>query len=307
MTRILFHSSEDPPESWYALLAAARPELTFAVYRSGMALAGWPYLLCNAPPPGLIAAMPDLKGVISLFAGIEHVPQAELPYGVPLVRMASRELIQGMAQYVALHALKYARDLDGYRRIAAERAWRVLPQRQARIGILGAGSLGTAAGAALVTLGCDVAGWRRHRSEDAPFTLYIGEPERERFLRRTDILVCLLPLTDETTGVIDAALLAQLPRGSYLVNVARGGHVVDADLLAALATGQIAGATLDVFREEPLPTDHPLRGDPRIEITPHVAAISFPTADAARHVLVAIDAIEAGRALTHQVDREHGY
>ncbi len=310
MIRVLYHSADrDDPAPWQAVLQAQDRDIALVPYEPGLDLAGIDYALVHGPPPGVLDAMPDLRVIFSLFAGVEHLLTLPSLPAVPIVRMASRELTAGMAQYIVLHTLKYYRQLDLYR--AAQRAgtW-MAPSTHyvpGRVGIFGAGTLGAAAGRALVGLGLDVVGWNRTPKDDAGFPVLAGAAALTDFLARTDILVITLALTAETAGIVDAALLARLPRGACLINAARGAHIDDNALLRALDSGHIAGATLDVFRTEPLPAGHPLWSHPGIELTPHVASVTFATADAARHVVGNIHRDRSGAPLTNVVAMSQGY
>jgi glyoxylate/hydroxypyruvate reductase A len=187
--------------------------------------------------------------------------------------------------------------------------WRERAQKNAskrRVGILGFGTLGQDAGRKLRALGFDVAGWSRSQKAVAGFVAFAGKAGFEALLARSDILVSLLPMTQETENILDAALFARLPRGAAIVNAGRGRHLVEADLLAALGSGHLSAAVLDVFRDEPLPPAHPFWRHPRIVVTPHVAADTNPPT-AAPIIAAAIRDFEAGRPLANLIDRDRGY
>jgi glyoxylate/hydroxypyruvate reductase A len=171
---------------------------------------------------------------------------------------------------------------------------------------MGLGELGAAAARLLAAHGFQVLGWSRSPKAIAGVVSYAGRSELHTFLHRTEILVCLLPLTADTEGILDAATFAELPRGAFLINVARGRHLIESDLVAALDSGHLGGATLDVFREEPLPATSPLWGNPKVLVTPHVASYSVP-ATAADGVAANIRRVLAGEPPLHQVDRAQGY
>jgi glyoxylate/hydroxypyruvate reductase A len=214
-----------------------------------------------------------------------------------------------MTEYVLLAVLRHHRQFDHFEREQRAGRWSfALPPLAAdrRIGIMGLGELGSAAARSLAAQGFPVAGWSRTAKDLPGIETFAGEQSRPAFLARTDILVCLLPLTADTAGILDAATFAGLPRGAFVINVARGAHLVEDDLIAALDAGQLAGATLDVFREEPLPADHPLWRHPKVLITPHVASYSSPLT-AAPGVIRNIALACAGQPLIHQVDRDRGY
>jgi len=202
----------------------------------------------------------------------------------------------------------HRQDLDY---LAQQRAlvWRELPQKNAGerpVGILGFGEIGQDAAQKLKGLGFPVSGWTRHPRQAAGFPTFAGPAGLPRLLARSEILVCLLPLTGETEGILCARTFDPLPRGAGLVNAGRGGHLVEEDLIAALAPGQLSGAALDVFRDEPLPQSHPFWRHPRILITPHIAGVTNP-ATAAPIVLDNIRRFEAGEPLLNRVDPARGY
>jgi glyoxylate/hydroxypyruvate reductase A len=218
-------------------------------------------------------------------------------------------MTDAMSEYVVLQVLRLHRhDLD-YRAQQQEQVWRELDQKNAadrRVGILGFGELGRDAATKLKALGFDVAAWSRSEKTVAGVENYAGAGGLPRLLGRSEILVCLLPLTAETEAILNARTLALLPRGAAVVNAARGAHLIEEDLLAALASGQISAAVLDVFHDEPLPSDHPFWHHPRIVVTPHVAAFTNP-ATAAPIILDNIRRFEEGRPLLNRVDPARGY
>jgi glyoxylate/hydroxypyruvate reductase A len=199
--------------------------------------------------------------------------------------------------------------MDAYRAQQEKREWRQLSQklaRERRVGVLGLGVLGADAARVLRELRFDVAGWSRSPKELEGITCFHGSAGLAEFLARTEILVCLLPLTPETTGILNWETLAALPRGACVINAARGGHVDEADLLAELDSGHIAGASLDVFAQEPLDTEHPFWSHPRVIVTPHVASVTHART-AADHIAAQISRFEAGLPLEDVVDRRRGY
>jgi glyoxylate/hydroxypyruvate reductase A len=232
-----------------------------------------------------------------------------LPKAVPIVRLVDPYMTDAMSEYVALSVLRLHRqDLD-YLAQQRARLWEEREQKNAAertVGILGFGTLGQDAGRKLKALGFDVAGWSRGRKEIAGFATYAGPAGLDALLARSEILVCLLPLTAETAGILNAAAFARLPRGAGLVNAGRGGHLVEADLIPALDAGQLSGAVLDVVGEEPLPGGHPFWRHARIILTPHVAAETHPPT-AAPIIREAIRRCEAGLPIDNRVDLARGY
>jgi glyoxylate/hydroxypyruvate reductase A len=265
-------------------------------------------------PPGLFRVFPNLKAIFSLGAGVDHVlADPSLP-DVPVVRFVDPDLTMRMGEYVVLHVLMHHRRQRLYDAQQRARLWRDPPQPAAcevAVGIMGLGVLGRHAADLLARIGFQVAGWSRSPKQIAGIASYAGAAELDAFLARTEILVCLLPDTPATEGLLNLGLLRKLRRdgalgGAYLVNAGRGRLQVDADILAALDEGSLAGATLDVFPVEPLPPESPLWAHPKVTITPHNAASSDPDA-LVRSVLRQIERFEHGLPLEHVVDPRLGY
>jgi len=306
---LMFLSPDDPPEAWRAALLAEIPELDFRIWPEVGDPAEIDVALVWQPPPGELARYPNLRAILSLGAGIDGLlAQAGLP-AVPIARMVDPSLTRTMTEYVLLAALRHHRHFDRFERVQRAGRWSfALPPQAAdrRVGVMGLGVLGSAAAASLAAHGFLVAGWSREAKQLAGVDSFAGRAGLAAFLARTDILVCLLPLTRDTEGILSAATFAGLPRGAFVINVARGAHLAEADLIEALDSGQLAGATLDVFREEPLPPDNPLWRHPKVLITPHVASYASPLT-AAEGVAENIRRARTGRPLLHQVDRDRGY
>ncbi len=267
---------------------------------------------CWQPPPGLLATLPRLRLVQSLAAGIDHLTRdPALPQQVPLCRIVDPEMASGMATYVAWAVAHHQRHMDRYLQQASQSQWKVQPVQptnQHRVGIAGLGTLGQACATVLQALGYAVRGWRRSAGGPVPegVVLFHGDAQRAEFLAGCDTLVNLLPLTAQTRSVLDAGLFAQLPAGAHLVNVGRGEHLVEADLLAALASGQLGAATLDTFLQEPLPADHPFWRHSQITVTPHIATRTHPRV-IVQQTLANLAAVRAGRAPEGAVDLARGY
>lgn len=307
---LLFKSDIDRAELWVPALKKWLPGLEVRVWPDLGDKAAIDYALVWKPAPGLLASLPNLKAIFSLGAGIDHLASdPQLPAGVPVVRMVEEGLTAGMTEYVVMQVLYHHRRMLDYRAQQARAEWVQLPFRapwDRKVGIMGLGVLGQDAAEKLAALRLDVAGWSRSPKDLPGITCFHGAAGFDAFLARTEILVCLLPLTAETKGILDARLFAKLPRGAAVINVGRGGHLVEKDLLAALDSGQIDAATLDVFRAEPLPPAHPFWTHPRVVMTPHMASITIPdTATAA--VAENIRRIEAGAPPLNVVDLGKGY
>lgn len=307
---ILFRSTPAATMRWRPLLGALMPEHEIRYWPEIGDPAAIEYALVWQPEPGLLAGLPNLKLIFGLGAGIDHLLRdTALPRGVPIVRLVDPYMTDAMSEYVALSVLRLHRqDLDY---LAQQRAgrWHERDQKNAAerpVGILGFGTLGRDAGRKLQALGFPVAGWSRSPQQVAGFATFAGPAGLDALLAQSEILVCLLPLTPATAGILNARNFALLPRGAGLVNAGRGGHLVEADLIAALDAGQLGGATLDVFAEEPLPADHPFWRHPRIIVTPHIAAETHPPT-AAPIIRDAIRRHEAGRPVANLVDLARGY
>jgi glyoxylate/hydroxypyruvate reductase A len=307
---ILFRSTPAAAARWRPLLARLMPEHEIRYWPEIGDKAAIHYALVWQPEPGLLASLPNLKLIVGLGAGVDHLlGDPFLPKAVPIVRLVDPYMTDAMSEYVALSVLRLHRqDLD-YLAQQRARIWQEREQKNAAertVGILGFGTLGQDAGRKLKALGFDVAGWSRATKEIAGFASYAGPAGLDSLLARSEILVCLLPLTAVTMGILNEAAFARLPRGAGLVNAGRGGHLVEADLIAALDRGQLSGAVLDVVGEEPLPAAHPFWHHPRIILTPHVAAETHPPT-AAPIIREAIRRFEARLPIANRVDLARGY
>ena len=250
-----------------------------------------------------------LKLIQNIWAGVEKVlTMPSLPARVPFARMVEPGMTLGMRDYVIAHVMRYHAEIDAVIHGIGKSWTAPVPPlaRERRVGVLGLGTLGGTVAQALVALGFDVAGWSRSPRDLAGVETHAGPRGLAVVLARSEILVCLLPRTPETENLLDATRLAQLPAGARIVNAGRGELIDDDALLAALDSGHLGHATLDVFRQEPLPEDHPFRGHPRITVTPHIASVTRPTT-AAETVIAQIRRGLAGEPFAHVVDRARGY
>jgi glyoxylate/hydroxypyruvate reductase len=269
------------------------------------------YALSFRPPPGLLKSLPNLKAAFSLGAGVDgFLDNGDYPAQVPLVRFVDDTLSVEMAQYVIMHVLIQHRRQRMFDAAQAQCRWAqaLLPRRteDTRIGFLGLGEIGTFCAARLKELDFPVSGWSRSRKDVPGMKSFAGDTELDRFLAQADMVVCLLPLTRKTRGILNAKTFAAMPEGGFVINVARGGHLVEADLIAALDSGHLAGAVLDVFENEPPPATSPLWKHPKIAVTPHVAAISQPMV-VVQYVLDGIAKFERGERPANIVDVATAY
>lgn len=305
---LLFYSPDDDPAAWRRALLARLPDLDFRVWPEIGDPAEITMALAWLPPAGLLAGLPNLRAIFSLGAGVDAMlAQPDLP-DVPLCRLVDRSLTTTMSEFILANLLYYHRDLDVYAEDQLAARWRLrLPRPAASrtVGIMGLGELGRDAAQLIEAHGFCVKGWSRSK-HTLNGVLTFTEPERDRFLEGLDYLVCLLPLTAATEGILDAELFAGLPEGAVLIHVGRGRQLVAADLMAALDRGRLRAAHLDVLPEEPLPLDDPLWRHPGIRITPHAASYALPET-AADTVVENIERLRAGRPLLALVDRQRGY
>lgn len=267
------------------------------------------YLAFMRPDFDQLPAFPRLKAMFSRAAGVDSfVWHPKLPK-VPLGKVEPSTGDPMMTEYVIMHVLRFHRDVPGYQIAQANREWRrvhIARPEERRIGFLGFGMMAKAPALVLAGLGFPVSAWVRSPRPSAEVPLFHGPGQLEAFLAQTDIAVCLLPLTHETEGIFNARTFAMMPRGAMLVNVGRGKHVVDADLIAALDSGQLSYAALDALFPEPLPPESPLWAHPKITIMPHIAR--RPTvAQLVGEMAANIRSIEAGGSLLQEVDLSLGY
>ena len=294
---------------WARLFAERAPELPFRLWPDVGDPAEVRYLAAWVPPENVAATFPNLELVFSIGAGVDQFEISQLPSHIPLIRMLEPGIAESMIEYVTMAVLALHRDLVHFIAQQREQIWReiqITPAAKRHVGVMGLGLLGQAVLERLKVFGFPLAGWNRSPRTIDGVSCYAGVEALPDFLARTDILVCLLPLTDETRGILNTSLFAALPRGAQLVNVGRGGHLVEADLIEALERGLLSAAVLDVAEHEPLPKGHPFWNHPRILLTPHIASTTTPET-AVEFVLETIGRHRRGEALPGRVDRERGY
>ncbi|MDH3319119.1 MAG: glyoxylate/hydroxypyruvate reductase A [Betaproteobacteria bacterium] len=303
---LLFASTKEDPQRWRRLLEPALPQDR---------LFAWPDVnggdidvaLVATHPQGTFAQLPRLKLIQSLWMGVENIlADTEVPRGVPLARLIDPGMVHAMAETVIASVLDWHRQRHVYRAQQRARLWKwqtqLLPSDRT-VGLLGLGELGSYAAARLLALGFKVCGWsRRPRTIDGVHC----STDLDEILSQSQAVVCLLPLTAQTRGVLNARALARMPRGGCIINVARGAHLVMPDLIAALDSGQLAHAYLDVFETEPLPADSPLWAHPGITVTPHIAALTEPRT-AVPKIVENIERVRRGEVPLNLVDFSAGY
>lgn len=294
------------PDPWVKALQAQEPSLEIEVWPRVKHPEKVEFAIVWRYPQGELKYYPNLRAIQSLGAGVDHILQDQERPDLPVARIVDPFLIRDMTQYIVMMVLHYARHMDFYLSAQKNAAWLPQPQPDKRVGILGLGKLGTDTAEKLLSLGFTVNSWSRSHKKLYGVKSYAGQQQLDDFLSHSDILVCLLPLTEETKGILDLKLFKKLPAGSYLINVARGGHLVEQDLLMALEQGILAGACLDVFEVEPLSREHPFWSHPKIIITPHIASVTRPDT-AAIQLLENYRRAISGRPLLNQVDIKRGY
>ncbi len=297
-------------DSWKKHLLAQDPTLPIRVWPEVGNPNEIEFALAWNHPLGEFSKFGNLQCIASLGAGVDHVLRdPDLPSHVPVTRVVEPSMPQSMSEYVILAVLSHCRHFDVYRTDQARGRWQPripLLAGQTQVGVLGLGQLGGDAARKLTLLGFAVAGWSRTPKKLAGIKTFAGDNELDQFLAQSNILVCLLPLTPATRGILNRRTFDRLPAGAYLINVARGEHLVEEDLLLALESGRLSGACLDVFHKEPLPEDHPFWRHPNIIVTPHISSLTYPRAVAAQ-IVANYHRIKSGEPPMHVVDRQRGY
>jgi glyoxylate/hydroxypyruvate reductase A len=308
--RILLHRGDGMTDPWVSDFAAAMPQAETVVWQEGARIAPCDYAVLWAPTPKMLAQLSEVKAVFLMGAGCDALLKLgdALPLA-PIIRLGDAGMAVQMAEYAAHAVLRYFRRFDEYEKQARRGVWSPLPQpakEDFTIGVMGMGKLGMRVIETMQHFGFPVRGWSRTPKELAGVDCFAGMEALDAFLSGTRVLVSLLPLTNETNNLLGRRRLATLPKGAYVINVARGAQVAEPDLLALIRSGHIAGATLDVFRNEPLPAPHPFWEEPRITITPHISAVTV-RGEAVRQIADKIAAFEAGNPVDDIVDRNLGY
>jgi glyoxylate/hydroxypyruvate reductase len=299
-----------PPQVWRECFAREMPELEVRFWPEAGDRAAIDAVACGRMPDNALRSLPNLKLVISLFAGQDlFLSDKTLPDNVPIVRAANPDGDQMMTETVILHVLRHHRQLPDLL-IAQQKGEWASPKRlrtaDRTVGVMGLGPIGLAAAKALRSLGFKVAAWIRRPRDVEGIEVFHGKDQLGAFLAKSEIVVNLLPLTAETEDILGAKVFAQMPKGASVINLGRGQHVVDADLMAALDSGQLSGATLDVFRQEPLPKDDPLWRHPRITVLPHASRGQFPSVIAPL-ICSHLRRLQRGETMTDRVDLAAGY
>ena len=304
---ITFCCTGTKPEPWLAGLRSALPGAEVTVWEAGAPAAD--HAVVWAPPQQFFDEQVKLKGVFNIGAGVDALLKLRLPPQATVVRLDDAGMSVQMAEYVCHAVIRHFREFDGYAADIQARTWSYRKPRERAefpVGVMGLGVLGARVAQSLAQFDFPVVGWSRSAKELMGVRCFAGAAQFDDFLAATRILVNLLPLTPETRDIMRLETLSRLQSGAYVINVARGAHLVDDDLLALLASGHLAGAMLDVFRTEPLPLEHPFWREPKITITPHTSARTLRDESIAQ-IVGKVRALEAGHAIVGVVDPVRGY
>lgn len=307
---LIFACVDIQPEPWVKAIKAEIPDLTIHLWPDVTEPEDVQFALLWGKWDTDLAQFPNIRAFLSLGAGVDHIlALKDRPSGIPIVRLGDPALPTGMVEYVLYNVLKFHRRFPEYENQQSKSLWlersQTMPFKRT-VGIMGLGSLGVACAEALVGLGFDVVGWSRRKKTINRVGCFYDKQGFDLFLAQSEIVICLLPLTTDTRGILNAENMRKLPKGAFIINAARGGHLIETDLLKLLESNHIAGAALDVFENEPLPKENPLWSHPKVAITPHVAAlVNYESASA-----VIADTIRRsldGRPLLNVIDPVRGY
>jgi glyoxylate/hydroxypyruvate reductase A len=305
--RLIYCSADQDAAAWIPGLQAALPQAVVSLWEPGAPMAD--YAIVWKPPQQLLDEQKQLKALFNTGAGVDALMQLRLPADLPVIRLDDAGMSVQMAEYVCHAVIRHFREFDGYETDMQHGKWSFRKPRSRAdfsVGVLGLGVLGQRVAKALAQFDFPVKGWSRTPKQLNGVQCFSGDAELNDFLAASRVLVCLLPLTADTEDLLNAERLARLQPGGYLVNVARGAHVVDADLLRLLDSGHLAGATLDVFRVEPLPQGHPFWSQPKLTLTPHTSARTLRSESIAQ-IAGKIAALERGDPVAGRVDAMRGY
>ncbi|MFD3002747.1 2-hydroxyacid dehydrogenase [Pontibacter toksunensis] len=295
---------------WVNALKAKRPTLDLRIYPDDTNREEIEFALAWNHPLGAFRKYPNLKCIASMGAGVDHIlKDPDLPEAAIITRVTDQNLARDMAEFTVALVMNHVRGLSFYKRQEHKHLWKPKPYLNSSditIGVMGIGVLGSYVATQLNILGFKVSGWARTTKEIEHIDVYVGQEELDAFLGTANILICLLPLTKETINILNKQTFRKLPEGAFIINVARGEHLVERDLIDFIDVGHLSGASLDVFREEPLPQNHPFWEHPYINITPHIASITNP-ATAVSQILENYDRLRNNEPLIGAVSLTKGY
>ena len=305
--RIAFCCTDTKAEPWLEGLRSAMPSASIALWAAGAAQAD--YAVVWAPPQQFVDEQPGLKAIFNIGAGVDALLQLRIPPAMKLVRLDDAGMSAQMAEYVCHAVIRHFRDFEGYEDDTGSGKWSYRKPRNRTefpVGVMGLGVLGERVARSLVQFDYPVVGWSQTPKDIPGVRSFVGAAQFDAFLKSTKVLVCLLPLTPATAGIMQQGSLAKLQQGGYVINVARGAHLIDDDLIQLIDNGHLAGATLDVFRTEPLPAGHPFWQHPKIRVTPHTSARTLRHESIAQ-IVGKIQALEQGQRIAGTVDQARGY
>lgn len=306
---LLYKADPVRGEHWRRLFAEHAPDIQWRAWPDIGDPRDIQYLAAWQAPDDIETVLPNLEVLFALSAGVDQLDLGRLPPTLPVVRLLDPGITQGMCEYASFAVLSLHRDMVRYRQQQAERCWqahRLVPAQQRRVGVMGLGLQARQILATLQTFGFALSGWARSEHRIEGVDCFAGAEQLPAFLGQCDIVVCVLPLTEQTQGILNRQLFQLMPKGAALVNMGRGEHLVEADLLEALADGQLSAAVLDVLEQEPAPADHPFWQHPQILLTPHIAAMTQPES-AFAVLLENIRRHRRGESMLGLVDRERNY
>jgi len=292
---------------WLKILEKDSPEIPLEIYPDIVDPEDVEAAMVWQHPPGALVQFPNLRLICSMGAGVDHILNDKtIGEHIPITRIVDPRLTFSMTNYVVMGVLNFHRQINRYIKDKKERNWDMSnPEIPIKVGVLGVGELGGDVLDKLAGMGIEVCGYGNNPKGNFRHSYYYGDQLHD-FLNECNVLVCLLPLTEKTAGFLNIDLFRKCKKGTYLINVARGKHLVEEDLLVALDEGCLSGALLDVFHKEPLPKDHPFWYHDKITITPHIASITNPAA-AAPQIIENYRNLKQGKKLINQIDRKKGY
>jgi len=305
--RISFCCTDTKPEPWLAGLRAALPQASIEVWAPGAPAAD--YAVVWAPPQQFLDEQPGIRALFNIGAGVDALMKCQLPPNTMVVRLDDAGMSVQMAEYVCHALIRHFREFDHYEADVAQGKWSYRRPRlraECPVGIMGLGVLGQRVAKAVAQFEFPVMGWSRESKQVDGVRCFAGQSQLPAFLAASKVLVCLLPLTDDTRDILRFGTLSQLQIGGYVINVARGAHLVEQDLITLIDSGHLAGATLDVFRQEPLPAAHPFWSHPKITVTPHTSARTLRDESIAQ-IAGKMLALERGESVAGVVDHARGY
>ncbi len=307
---VAFISTTKDPAPWIQVLNAQDPTMKIHIHGQGIAPKGIKFALAWNHSPGAFEQYPDLEVICSMGAGVDHLfRDPSLPPDVKICRIVDDQLSAAMSEFVIAQIMNHLKRLNIYKQDQLAEKWRPRPYlmiTDVTIGIMGFGQLGRHLANVLLPLGFSINGWSASKKTFPGVHLFSGNQNLAEFLQKTDILVCMLPLTFKTKGILNKKTFQQLPESAFVINVARGGHLVENDLIDMIEKGHLSGAGLDVFETEPLPKNHPFWTHPKIHITPHIASLTDP-ASVAPQILENYRRMEEGLPLLNTVSKKKGY